>query len=583
MPKKKINISVSALSSHEYENAFIIPTNSNEIESAFVGGVYMANGQLISASKIKTISSWTDKSPEIVKESEITKHYKGKSIYLGLITLMYGHIFTDSSARFWYLIKENRNFEKLVFVDPFLDILKVEDKRNELLDILLDILDIPTEKILIVREVSSFENLIIPEKTIQGETEAHLEHINVFKIIASHCKDKHSDILNDWKKNIYIANTDINRSSLQCKNEDEIINFFESNDYSIIDPTKLTLSKQIAIIANADIIATLTGTNLYNIVFAKEQTTLISIANVKFKGRNYGSIVIFNHLTQSQFFHIQYVGTTYTSDSCKIDIENLKGQISLVKESKRFVKLSNFSKTDYYQALKKLNDLQDENSQYFEIGTNTGNSIKLAKAYCVGVDPRFVIEQDVSDNKKELRFYQVPSDDFFSDYLEKAYRGKKIDLAFIDGLHHADQVFMDIINTESICKSESIITVHDIIPIDDISAKRKRGPNQGAWTGDVWKAIYVLMKERADLKFIFLDCPPSGLLLIFNPNNKWKENNKGLYAELTEKADRLPDETLEEYLKMIELVDTEYFINNFKLDLGFEGITEKRPLELENN
>lgn len=582
MAKKKLEIKINSLTVKEEKNAFIVPTSSNEIESTFVGGVYMSNGQIIQDSKIKTIPTWTDKSPEFLKDVNIIDKFEGKSIYIGLTTTMFGHFFTDTAARLWYLL-ENTEYDRIVFVDPFLDILKVEPQTNELLKLIKMVFNLPSEKICIVKRLSEFEQLIIPDKTIFDEFNIHYTHLNIIEKIKEYCQAKHPDISSSWKEKIYIANTVTNRSSLQCKNESDIIELYKNLDYSIIDPKNVTLSEQIAALSNANTIATLTGANLYNIVFADERTDLIAIGNIKFKARNYGCIRAFNSLKHPNYYYIKFQGDAFTSDICTIDIDHLSEQMAFVINSIRYVKLHNFSKTDYYKALKKLNDLQGDENKYFEIGTNTGNSIKLAKGYCVGVDPRFVIEQDVSDNKKSIKFYQVPSDDFFEEYLEKAYAGKKIDLAFIDGLHHADQVFKDIINTEAIAHKDTIITVHDIIPIDNKSANRKRGPNLGAWTGDVWKAIYVLMKERKDLKFIFLDCPPSGLLLIFNPNNNWQEQNQQLYKEMTDRADHLDDEKLVEYLEMIELVDTDYFLKTFTLEGGYEGLIKKRPLELESN
>ena len=580
MKKNKPSIELHKLNIHEYENAFIMPTQSNEFEEYFVGGVYNSKGQIINSSSIKSIPTWTDKSPELITEVEKLKTYKGKSIYLGSITLLYGHFFTDTATRLWHLL-ENQDYDRLVFVDPFLEIIRVNEKTSEILDLTLEVLNIPKEKILIVREVSEFENLSIPDKTYHGENDVHYKYSLIFDEIVAHCEEKHHGQLDQWNEKIYISNTDNNRSSFECINEADVIQEFKKLDYSILDPQKVSMSEQVAILAQSKTIACFTGANLYNILFAKNETTLVSVATIKFKGRSYGGIRAFNLLRNPTYYHIKYFGTTYSFDSCSLDIEYLETQLDFVKEAIRYVKLDNFSKTDYYKALDKLNELQPEVYNYFEIGTNTGNSLKIAKGNCIGVDPRFEIEQDIAQGKENLKLYQIPSDDFFENYQTKALNGNKVHFSFIDGLHHADQVFKDIINTEAIMLNDGIISVHDIIPIDNKSANRKRGPVIGAWTGDVWKAIYVLMEHRQDLKFIFLNCPPSGLLLIFNLDNQWLQSNQDEYLQMLQKADDMPDDKLVDYLKLIELVETDYFLEHFTLEGGYNSLTKKQALTLE--
>lgn len=39
---------------------------------------------------------------------------------------------------------------------------------------------------------------------------------------------------------------------------------------------------------------------------------------------------------------------------------------------------------------------------------------------------------------------------------------------------------------------------------------------RGYWIGDVWKVIPILRKYRKDLKIHFIDCPPTGVVMISN-------------------------------------------------------------------
>jgi hypothetical protein len=36
------------------------------------------------------------------------------------------------------------------------------------------------------------------------------------------------------------------------------------------------------------------------------------------------------------------------------------------------------------------------------------------------------------------------------------------------------------------------------------------------WTGDVWRLLPILKKYRSDLRVLFVDCPPTGLVAVTN-------------------------------------------------------------------
>ncbi len=50
---------------------------------------------------------------------------------------------------------------------------------------------------------------------------------------------------------------------------------------------------------------------------------------------------------------------------------------------------------------------------YFEVGTLSGDTLKLASCACVSVDPKFQISSDVLGSKPACHFFQTSSDEFF--------------------------------------------------------------------------------------------------------------------------------------------------------------------------
>jgi hypothetical protein len=149
---------------------------------------------------------------------------------------------------------------------------------------------------------------------------------------------------------------------------------------------------------------------------------------------------------------------------------------------------------------------------YVEIGVNRGNSLTLALpgTRVVGIDPEPRLRHPIS---RYTRVFPWASDTFFELWdLEEALGGRKVDLAFIDGMHLFEYALRDFANLERYCTPESVVVLHDCLPANPGVAARKR-PKKG-WTGDVWKLAVCLRRYRPDLQVSVLDIPASGLGIV---------------------------------------------------------------------
>jgi len=68
--------------------------------------------------------------------------------------------------------------------------------------------------------------------------------------------------------------------------------------------------------------------------------------------------------------------------------------------------------------------------------------------------------------RSRLGLYQMPSDAFFAHYSPTALVGTPIEMAFLDGLHRCEYLLRDFINTERHCKPNSIVALHDCLPVE---------------------------------------------------------------------------------------------------------------------
>ena len=160
-------------------------------------------------------------------------------------------------------------------------------------------------------------------------------------------------------------------------------------------------------------------------------------------------------------------------------------------------------------------------STYLEIGVEKGVTLSLSDCASIGIDPEFRINSDsLVGRKSALHLFQMTSDDFFHKYSPLSVLGSHLDMAFLDGMHHYEFLLRDFMNTERYCLPNSIIFLHDCLPVEIPMAEREFGVppirehRRGAWTGDVWKVGLILRKYRPDLRIISYDAAPTGLILV---------------------------------------------------------------------
>jgi methyltransferase family protein len=149
---------------------------------------------------------------------------------------------------------------------------------------------------------------------------------------------------------------------------------------------------------------------------------------------------------------------------------------------------------------------------YVEIGIDDGASLDLVApaTRAIGIDPQPKLRVPLPEN---VTVFTKTSDAFFAEHdVEAELGGQKIDLAFIDGMHHFEFVLRDFMNLERHCAPGATILVHDCYPLDELTSARER--TTGVWTGDVWRALVALREQRPDLAIATVAAPPTGLAII---------------------------------------------------------------------
>lgn len=159
---------------------------------------------------------------------------------------------------------------------------------------------------------------------------------------------------------------------------------------------------------------------------------------------------------------------------------------------------------------------------YLEIGVDKGgNFIKVVCDKKIGVDPKCLYENVIKKT----------SDAFFKSNQET------FDIIFIDGLHTAEQVEKDIVNSMNCLSQGGVIILHDINPPTEES---QRVPKASIpWKGTVWRAMVGFIQmyghgytlSKADTGLGVIDYLP-GVKTGFITNMDYQDFDKDRYRHL---------------------------------------------------
>jgi hypothetical protein len=151
-----------------------------------------------------------------------------------------------------------------------------------------------------------------------------------------------------------------------------------------------------------------------------------------------------------------------------------------------------------------------EPATYLEIGIRNGDSLALARCRAVGIDPEFELRAELG---ADTTVFRESSDEYFERHTPlKPLGGRRIDLAFIDGMHLSEFALRDFMNVERLSRWTSVAVFDDILPSSSEMAARDRRTR--AWTGDVFKILGILERHRPDLICLRVGTEPTGLLLV---------------------------------------------------------------------
>jgi hypothetical protein len=143
-------------------------------------------------------------------------------------------------------------------------------------------------------------------------------------------------------------------------------------------------------------------------------------------------------------------------------------------------------------------------ARYLEIGVSKGYTFESVRCGTrVGVEP--APKFDLRRLPPGVRVHAQPSDDYFAELPAS----ETFDVAFVDGLHHFEQAYRDIVHTFQHLRLGGAVLVDDVVPVDAYSAMRDMaeslraraaaGGEGNAWHGDVFRTVKLIADRHPEL------------------------------------------------------------------------------------
>lgn len=173
-----------------------------------------------------------------------------------------------------------------------------------------------------------------------------------------------------------------------------------------------------------------------------------------------------------------------------------------------------------------LADVLGGEIRYLEVGVQYGRTLEDVEAeerWAVDPLPLFDLER----LPPNVRVYAQTSDEFFASLDES----RTFHIVFLDGLHHFEQTYRDLVHASGHLCEESAIVIDDVVPRDSFAAMRNQdaalaqrsaqGVEGHEWQGDVFKIMAVLRDHHSDISWkTLIESGNEQAILVLPPSSR---------------------------------------------------------------
>lgn len=302
---------------------FVTPTR---VDGGKISGcVYRSDGTKVDLSE--RFGGWKgdlfrSDNPELLERPACVER-PGRGLYLGaLMAAHYGHFITEGLSTFWiFETLPAREFDYFLF-SPFVFGPKIPDYAKHC----MRVFGIGPEKVVIIGEESmGFEELVVPERLFRLNHSADPALAWVHRQIRIQAKKQEAPV-----GRVYLSRRKVSLKQLTrvIANEVLVENLFREAGFQILYPETLSFEEQLAVYANADVVAGPSGSALHNSLFMKPGAILIELGDPRYGGERAPTQVLCDTLANIKACLFPFVGTIRGDGaSVTVDVQDLRSRL----------------------------------------------------------------------------------------------------------------------------------------------------------------------------------------------------------------------------------------------------------------
>ena len=255
----------------------------------------------------------------------------GRTLYLGPFMNRYGHFITEGLSRYW---KQDIGPVDHVVGYPFVhnngNILIEEFHRH-----LAGLLGVPIDRMAILRSQTVFDEVVIPEQLWANNVHVNAHMRSVYeRVRARHAGRKSSGRLLLSRP-----------ASKRLGNPLAVEEAFASFGFRVIYPERIPIAEQLALYANCEVLASLSGHGMHNCLFARPGLMTIEVGDTRARRNPVLMQRMANELAQVEAHFIPFGEGTEADIAPKVVRRNLRkilselprrGSILMLRLKRRF-------------------------------------------------------------------------------------------------------------------------------------------------------------------------------------------------------------------------------------------------------
>jgi capsular polysaccharide biosynthesis protein len=191
----------------------------------------------------------------------------GRTLYLGPFMNHYGHFITEGLSRYW---KQDIGPVDHVVAYPFMhnngNIL-VEDFHRHL----ARLLEVPIDRMAILRSQTVFDEIVVPEQLWTNNV-----HVNAhMRTVYARIRGRHAGTRSSGR--VFLTRA----PSKRLGNPLAVEEVFASFGFRVIHPERVPIAEQLALYANCEVLASLSGSGMHNCLFARPGLMTIEVGDAR--------------------------------------------------------------------------------------------------------------------------------------------------------------------------------------------------------------------------------------------------------------------------------------------------------------